>query len=325
MLYTLVMAVRNLLFDWGLKSVYTSPIKTMNIGNLAVGGTGKTPHVEYLIRLFQNKYHIATLSRGYGRNTSGFIAANDHSTADSIGDEPFQLFQKFNIPVFVSEKRAIGLQQIEQITPHIDLVLLDDAFQHRAISPTVNILLTDYNNLFVKDLVIPSGQLREWRTGATRADCLIVSKCPSKISEQEKEKIISQIQRYTKPKTPIFFSTIQYASPLPYFDNQPDFDSAQPIVLLSGIAQPQLFEQDARHCFKVAQHLIFRDHHRFTKQDLTSTQSKIVLTTEKDVAKIKPLLNTDSQFYYWPIKVQFLDNTTILFDEWIGEYLEKLK
>jgi tetraacyldisaccharide 4'-kinase len=318
LLYALIMACRNLLFDLGLKSVYVSPIQTINIGNLTVGGTGKTPHVEYLIRLFRDKYTLATLSRGYGRSTTGFMAANDRSTADSIGDEPFQLFQKFDVPVFVSEKRAIGLQQIEQIEPKINLILLDDAFQHRAISPTTNILLTDYNRLFVNDLVLPSGRLREWRTGAKRADCVVVSKCPDILSGQEQGQITRQIRQYTKPETPIFFSSIRYATPLPYFLNQPAFDTQKSVILLSGIAQPARFEQDARQHFAVAQHLIFRDHHHFTKQDLAAIKSKIVLTTEKDVAKIKPLLNVaDSQFYFWPIEIVFLKNNGVSFDEWI--------
>ncbi len=323
-LYGLITACRNLLFDWRIRSVYISSIKTINVGNLAVGGTGKTPHVEYLIRLLQNKYTVATLSRGYGRSTLGFIAANEYSTPQSIGDEPFQIFQKFDIPVFVSEKRAIGLQQIEQIEPKINLVLLDDAFQHRAIKPTINILLTDYNSLFVNDLVLPSGRLREWRTGASRADAVIVSKCPSTISEQQQLEICIEIKKYTKSQTPVFFSTIRYGSPLPYFSNQPNFDLQESVVLLSGIAQPQLFERDARQHFDVAQHLIFKDHYVFKNQDLATIQSKIVLTTEKDVAKIRPHLHTtDSRFYYWPIGVYFLDNSRANFDEWIDAGLKK--
>jgi tetraacyldisaccharide 4'-kinase len=321
MIYTLVMACRNLLFDWGLKSVYISSIKTINIGNLAVGGTGKTPHVEYLIKLFQNKRQLATLSRGYGRSTKGFIKADKNATTTTIGDEPFQLFQKFHVPVFVSEKRAIGLQQIERLIPPVSLILLDDAFQHRAIKPTINVLLSDHNRLFYNDLVLPSGRLREWRTGANRADAVIVSKCPTTLSEQEQNQISSQIQKYTKAETPIFFSAIQYGQPVPYFENQPDFNSNKPVNLLSGIAQPALFERDARRYFKIEQHLVFRDHHTFAKNDIDGLQTKTVLTTEKDVAKIRPLLQPDSQFYYWPIEVVFLENQNVGFDDWIEKNL----
>ncbi len=316
-LYAAAMYVRNWLFDCGLKPVFRSSIPTINIGNLAVGGTGKTPHVEYLIRLFQDKHQLATLSRGYGRSTTGFMAANELSTANSIGDEPFQMFQKHKIPVFVSEKRAVGLQQIERLLLQTNLILLDDAFQHRAIRPTVNILITDYNRLFYNDLVLPSGRLREGRTGAQRADGVIVSKCPSTLSENEQGQIVSRIEQYIKSETPIFFSTIRYATPMPYFLNQPVFEPHKPVSLLSGIAQPQLFEEAAKSEFKVENHLIFKDHHVFTKQDLEAVQSKIVLTTEKDFTKIRPLVHATSQFYYWPIEVEFLKNKNVGFDEWI--------
>ncbi len=321
-LYALVVYIRNWLYDYGFKSVYISPITTINIGNLAVGGTGKTPHVEYLIRLFRDKYQLATLSRGYGRSTTGFMAANDLSTANSIGDEPFQVFQKYKIPVLVSEKRVIGLQRIKQLLPQTNLILLDDAFQHRAIQPTVNILVTDYNRLFYNDLVLPSGRLREWRTGAKRATCVIVSKCPSTLSENEQVQICTQIKQYTKPETPIFFSTIRYATPISYFSYQTDFDVTKPVCLLSGIAQPQLFEQAAKSEFKIENHLIFKDHHVFTKQDLETVKSKIVLTTEKDFTKIRPLVHATSQFYYWPIEVEFLKNKNVGFDEWIADMVK---
>ena len=335
LIYGGVIIVRNWLYDNGFFNVFESKIPTINIGNLTVGGTGKTPHVEYLIKLLNQTHQLATLSRGYGRKTTGFIEANTNSDADEIGDEPLQIFKKFgknnltvsvgedtdrgrkNIEVFVCERRATGLQKIEMNNPAVSLIILDDAFQHRGIRPKINILMTDYNRLFFNDLILPSGLLREPKSGAKRADAIIVSKCPTDTSRQEKDKIKQHIQNYSKPNCPIFFSNFQYEFPKPYFQNQPKFDVKKPTILLSGIAQPQHFEAAARHQFNIDSHLIFKDHHSFSEQDLPKTDYQI-LTTEKDLVKIKPLLNSEQiNFYFWPIEVHFLEDKTQNFDNWL--------
>ena len=401
-----IIIVRNWLYDNGFFKVFESKITTINIGNLTAGGTGKTPHVEYLIKLLNQTHQLATLSRGYGRKTTGFVQANINSDADEIGDESLQIFWKFgksnltvsvgedtdrgkntdqgemgssltvsvgedtdrgkntdqgetessltvsvsedtdrgkntnqgetessltvsvsedtdrgegkNIEVFMCEKRATGLQKIEISNPAINLIILDDAFQHRAIKPKINILITDYNRLFTNDLMLPTGLLREPKSGAKRADAIIVSKCSKNILESEKENIRQQIYQYSKPNCPVFFSTFQYEFPQPYFQNQPKFDVKKLTILLSGIAQPQHFEAAARHQFNIDSHLIFKDHHSFSEQDLPKTDYQI-LTTEKDLVKIKSLLNSEQiNFYFWPIEVHFLEGNTQSFDDWLA-------
>ena len=381
--YSGIIIVRNWLYDTNFFEVFESKIITINIGNLTAGGTGKTPHVEYLIKLLNQTHQVATLSRGYGRKTKGFVQANTNSVVDEIGDEPLQIFWKFgksnltvsvgedtdrgkntdqgemgssltvsvgedtdrgkntnqgetessltvsvsedtdrgegkNIEVFMCEKRATGLQKIEVSSPAISLIILDDAFQHRAVKPKVNILITDYNRLFFNDLMLPSGLLREPKSGAKRADGVIVSKCSENILESEKENIKQQIYQYSKPNCPVFFSTFQYEFPQPYFQNQPKFDVKKLTILLSGIAQPQHFEAAARHQFNIDSHLIFKDHHSFSEQDLPKTDYQI-LTTEKDLVKIKSLLNSEQiNFYFWPIEVHFLEGNTQSFDDWLA-------
>ncbi len=322
-----IIIVRNWLYDNGFFKVFESKITTINIGNLTAGGTGKTPHVEYLIKLLNQTHQLATLSRGYGRKTTGFVQANINSDADEIGDESLQIFWKFgkNVKVFVCEKRATGLQKTEVNNPAINLIILDDAFQHRAIKPKINILITDYNRLFTNDLMLPTGLLREPKSGAKRADAIIVSKCSKNILESEKENIKQQIYRYSKPNCPVFFSAFQYEFPQPYFQNQPKFDVKKLTILLSGIAQPQHFEAAARHQFDIDNYLIFKDHHSFSEQDLPKTNYQI-LTTEKDLVKIKPLLNSEQiNFYFWPIEVHFLEGNTQKFDDWLVTQITSIR
>jgi tetraacyldisaccharide 4'-kinase len=314
LLYGLVTFIRNYAYDKGLKKVYQSSIYTINIGNLTVGGTGKTPHIEHLVRLLNSRCQLAILSRGYGRKTKGFSQANSNSTAREIGDEPLQLYQKFGkgVPVFVCEKRAEGLQKIEGTASDAQIILLDDAFQHRAILPNLNLLLTDYGRLFYKDHLLPRGLLRESKQGAKRAQAVIVTKCPE-LRKEDKSQIIKEIQRYIQPNTPVFFSTFEYAFPVPYFESIPDLPYNSTCWLVSGIAQPSTFEQAASHFFKLEGHSVMGDHHAFTEEEVRKwikiSNEYPVLTTEKDWVKIKPILQqlslTTSRFYYWPIQVKF--------------------
>jgi len=322
LLYGLITFIRNYAYDKGLKKVYQSSIYTINIGNLTVGGTGKTPHIEYLVRLLNSHCQLAILSRGYGRKTKGFGQANSNSTAREIGDEPLQLYQKFGkeVPVYVCEKRAEGLQKIEG-TADTRIILLDDAFQHRAIFPNLNLLLTDYGRLFYKDYLLPMGLLRESKQGAKRAQAVVVTKCPE-LKQEDKLQIIKKIQRYIQPNTPVFFSTFDYAFPVPYFELAPDLPYNSPCWLVSGIAQPGIFEQAASHFFKLEGHSVMGDHHAFTEEEIRKwiklSNDYPILTTEKDWVKIKPILQkmslTNSRFYYWPIQVKF---DTSDFDEFI--------
>lgn len=323
LLYGLITDIRNYLYDKGLKKVYQSSVYTINIGNLTVGGTGKTPHIEYLIHLLNSRFQLAVLSRGYGRKTKGFGQARIDSTANEIGDEPLQLYGKFRgeIPVYVCEKRAEGLQKIEVTAPDTQLILLDDAFQHRAILPNLNLLLTDYGRLFYKDHLLPTGLLRESKQGAKRAQAIIVTKCPE-LRKEDKLQITDKIRRYSHPETPVFFSAFDYALPVPYFDVSPDLQYNSTCWLVSGIAQPRTFEQAASHFFTLKGHSAMNDHHVFTEEEVLRwvkvSESCPILTTEKDWVKIKPILQKmafmNSRFYYWPIRVKFDTND---FDDFI--------
>lgn len=334
-LYWLVTELRNFLYRFNLLNSYKSSIYTVGLGNLTVGGTGKTPHVAYLLQKFGEVYQTATLSRGYGRQTHGFVLATPQATAHTIGDEPLQLFRRFGaqVPVMVCEKRAKGLQIIEELFPETELVLLDDAFQHRAVRLDTHILLTDFGRLFYEDFLLPTGRLREARTGARRADAIVVSKCAQDLTDAQKNDIRRQIWQYAAPNTPVFFSTIQYGAPQPYFTTQPIFNIAAPCVAVSGIADARLFEKAAQQNFNVKDKMAFGDHHDFTPKDLRAILHKAeactVLTTEKDFVKIKPLL-TDNQaaqcgFYYWPIEVAFLPEKQMGFDEWLAGRLIDIK
>lgn len=317
LLYQFITTVRNAIFDAEFRSIYQSTIYTISIGNLTIGGTGKTPHIEYLLRLLANRYTLATLSRGYGRKSKGFLQAKMSSSAAEIGDEPLQLFKKFgaNVPVFVAEKRAEGLKKIEQLSPCPQLVLLDDAYQHRAVKPHLSLLLTDYGRLFYQDYVLPLGLLRESRQGAKRAQGVVVTKCPPTLTPHERGQIEKKIQQYTLANTPIFFSYFEYGTPVPYFDDQPPLSTDATLWLVSGIAQPKLFEEAARNRFKVTGHSAVGDHHDFTKEEVKKwvklNDNHPILTTEKDWVKLKPLLEelglAHSCFYYWPIQVAFFD------------------
>ena len=317
LLYQFITSVRNAIFDAGFRSIYQSTIYTISIGNLTIGGTGKTPHIEYLLRLLANRYTLATLSRGYGRKSKGFLQAKTTSSASDIGDEPLQIFKKFgtNVPVFVAEKRAEGLQKIAQLSPCPQLVLLDDAYQHRAVKPHLSLLLTDYGRLFYQDYVLPLGLLRESRQGAKRAQGVIVTKCPPTLTPHDREQIEKKIQQYTLAHTPIFFSYFEYGSPVPYFGTQKPLSTDATLWLVSGIAQPKLFEEAARNEFKVAGHSAVGDHHDFTKEEVKKwvklSDNHPILTTEKDWVKLKPLLEeldlAHSRFYYWPVQVAFFD------------------
>lgn len=328
---------RNYFYDKQLWKSYQAPIPTINVGNLTVGGTGKSPHIEYLIRLLKTKYQITTLSRGYGRKTKGFRWASASENAYSLGDEPAQFYYQFSaqIAVAVGEKRVPAVQKIIQERPQTEVILLDDAFQHRAIKAGLNILITDYKRLFYKDYLLPSGRLREARRGAKRAQIVIVSKCPTKMQEAEKNTISTQIQKYTSPQTPIFFTTIHYASPRKVLPNNSLINVERfthEIVLFSAIAQPAIFEQYMAEKYALLHHFVFPDHYYYTEADLqkiiNKADGKTIFCTEKDYVKLQsPDLQAvlkNANLYYIPIKVAFLgeeDN----FRDMVYQYINNAK
>lgn len=328
-LYGFITDCRNFCYDNHLffkVSQFEKPI--INIGNLTVGGTGKTPHVEYLIKVLKHRFAIVILSRGYGRKTKGFIVADELATAETIGDEPMQFYHKFHqvLKVTVGEKRAEALTNIFRIFPKTDLVVLDDAFQHRAVNPSLNILLMDYNRPIYEDYVFPVGLLRERRHGAKRADILIVSKCPDDLSVLAQQKISENILPYLSPQTPIFFTGIRYGTPQAINENIQGV-CHKTVLLVSGIARPEPFEAYCRQNFKVVEHLIYKDHHHFNEKDFSliletfhniQDPEKSILMTEKDMVKFQDFLDNKAiSMFYLPIEIYFLNNSHQLFDDLI--------
>lgn len=331
MLYGLVTDIRNYFYDVGFWRESTFNLSIINVGNLTVGGTGKTPHVEYLIRLLANKFSIVTLSRGYGRETKGFLLADSTVDAMTIGDEPYQFYQKFKhkIGVAVGENRVDAVSKILRQKPDTELIILDDAFQHRAIKPTFNILLIDFNRPIYDDFVFPVGRLRERRHGAKRADAVIVTKCPDDFSTETQFSLMHNLQPYLRKNTPIFFTKIMYGKPI---NCRLEVESITlgKVVLLSGIANPKPFENYAKRTFEVINHLIFKDHHDFEEKDLgkivneNDFNGKAILMTEKDMVKFKPFLYhpllQGIELYYLPIEIEFLNtNMKLIFDKLITE------
>lgn len=334
LLYGLITDFRNHLYNIGQRPAIKFDTNVINVGNLTVGGTGKTPHVEYLIRLLGEQNQVATLSRGYGRSTKGFILADHQATATTIGDEPMQFYKKYGNQAVVSvgEERALAIPYILTEHPETQIILLDDAYQHRAVTPSFNILLTDYQRLFYQDHPFPAGRLRERRKGAQRADVVIVTKCPDDLSAAKQEEIIENIKKYTVSEVAIFFTGIRYQTPQPVFAS-PALDSKpqQKVVLVSGIAQGDLLEAYVRQHFDLATHIRFRDHKNYTKTDAERVKKAlesvngndtILLTTEKDFVKLgvsefETILG-DLPFYYIPIEVYFLNHQS-QFDQLVKE------
>lgn len=346
-----IIYVRNWLYDKNILKSTQPEIFTINVGNLNLGGTGKTPHVEYLVRLLADKHKTTILSRGYMRRTSGFILANDKATAYTIGDEPMQYYLKFKdkINVAVCENRIEGVQKIrtaalpqpspregEFLSPSPSgragegLVILDDAFQHRPIAPHLNLLLCDYNRPFYDDYLVPFGSLRDLRQSAKRADAVIVTKCPKDISFEEYKTIMTGISRYTLPNTPVFFSTIKYKSVVGY-SSKSVFKANKTTDIITAIAKPELFIGEL-YLQGVNINFVrdYPDHYSFSRNDIdkaieaTGNFRKVpqIISTEKDMVKIKPLLNDDElkRFFYLPIEIEMKDKKS--FDAFV---LEKIK
>lgn len=325
-LYGGITDVRNQLYDTGVSQVYIPPVRTISVGNLTVGGTGKTPHVDYLLRHLKAKYPVATLSRGYGRQTKGFRIATPADTADTIGDEPLLLYRKHGpgVLVTVGEKRAEAIPQLlasgnqPAERAKIQTIVLDDAFQHRPVQPHLNILLTDYNRLFYKDHPFPAGRLRERRHGAKRADAVIVTKCPDNLSRDEMTSIQEALKPFVREAIPVFFTGLSYGKPVSFAGISADALPNE-LVLVTGIARPEPLENYVQEHFRMSSHLRFADHHRYSAKDLETIQAAlppggVVLTTEKDFVKLQPLLakieGDVSRFYYLPIDVTFLAGET---------------
>jgi tetraacyldisaccharide 4'-kinase len=326
--YGFITSLRNLFYDRGLFSSAKVPQFVISVGNLTVGGTGKTPVVEYLTNLLSSTSPVSILTRGYGRDTKGFVQADATSTAATIGDEPLQYFTKFGkkVMVAVCENRVKGALEVCRLAPTRKLLLLDDAYQHRAIRRDINLLLNDYNRPFYNDQPFPAGRLRETRKGADRADAIIVTKCPPSIDEREKSQICTEILKYAKQDAPIFFSFTDYAGPLTY-EGEPV--SLKNVKMVAGIANPAPFAAYLEGRFNVVDQMIFPDHHNYNDSDLQGLikylkNDTFVVTTEKDMVKLKPLVEKSgyaARFAYIPVAVNFGDDT-LPFSQWITKQID---
>ena len=287
------------------------------VGNLAVGGTGKTPMVEYLIRLLKNDFKTATLSRGYKRKTKGFGIANENTTALEIGDEPMQFHKKFpNVTVAVGEERLVAIPQLLQDRPETEVIILDDAFQHRAVKAGLNILLTEYKDLYTRDLLLPAGNLRDVRYSAKRAQIIIVTKCKPDLSVAEKEAITKELN--PSPEQRIYFTAIQYAQPYHLFSKKEiNFTHGADILLVCGIANPRSLKEFLSSNVHSYDMLRYPDHHIFDSDDLKEIKKqfekikspeKLILTTEKDGVRMQKFENelADFPLYILPIRHLFL-------------------
>lgn len=324
LIYLLVTAVRNFLYDTGLFKSYVFSVPVIAIGNLSTGGTGKTPQTEYLIRLLSDKYRVATLSRGYKRKSEGFVLGGAGSNADTLGDEPYQFFQKFpNINVAVDANRKNGIEELLKLSPNPEIIILDDAYQHRKVKAGFYVLLTSYGDLYSDDLILPAGNLRESRIGANRADVIIVTKCPAGLSENEMQNIIKKLKQNKSQK--VYFTCIEYDSAV-YSDSlslNVDTVKDKTKILVAGIAKPKPFfdylQQDGDEA------LAYPDHHDFSDKELADLNersiNKIIITTEKDYMRLKGKLPADRLFFL-PIKSRFLKGGAD-FDKTILDYVGK--
>ncbi|WP_026775197.1 tetraacyldisaccharide 4'-kinase [Polaribacter sp. Hel_I_88] len=326
-MYDVVTTIRNLFFDVGIFKQTSFKIPVVVVGNLSVGGTGKTPQIEYLIRLLQDQFKVAVLSRGYKRETTGFVLLNDTHIALDVGDEPLQYFKKFKkIDVAVDANRVEGIQKlINDKSP--ELVLLDDAYQHRKVKGSFYVLLTKFDDLFTDDFLLPTGNLRESRGGAKRANVIVVTKCPEDLSHQKQETIQRKLEKYQKE---VFFTTITYGAILSSKDVIPIDDLKEyTIVLITGIANPKPllgFLSDKKINYK---HLQFADHHNFSsieieniqqEFDAISSAKKIILTTEKDFVRLEKSIEN---LFYIPIETSFLENQKDRFDEMVMSHIQQ--
>lgn len=333
-LYWIIIWVRNKLYD---KNIFTSvsfnfPI--ICVGNLSVGGTGKTPMVEYLVRLLKDDYKVATMSRGYKRKTKGFAIANETTTALDIGDEPMQFYKKFpDIIVSVAEERLVCIPQLLHDKPDTKVIILDDAFQHRHVKAGLNIILTEYRDLFTRDFILPAGNLRDLKSSYKRADIIFVTKCKSHLTEEEREKITKEIKPLAYQK--VFFTKIEYGSPYHLFTKQESFLSPDThILLVCGIANPKPIKEILNTYAATYDMMRFRDHHIFSIDDLKDikeqfekmeTDDKIILTTEKDgvrLAKFEMELK-DFPVYVFPIRHKILFGEEEQFHNIITSFIKK--
>lgn len=324
-LYGIIVFVRNKLFDWKILKQKEYDIPIISVGNITVGGTGKTPHIEYLIEVLSSRFRVAVLSRGYKRKSRGFIIATDDSTALEIGDEPFQIKDKYpEIIVAVDAKRQRGIENLLALPPDKkpDIILLDDAFQHRYVKPSYTILLTDFNRLMSHDTLLPAGRLREPAYHAEKANMVIVTKCPSSINPLEQRLIAKDLKIF--PYQDLFYTTFRYNDLIPLSSEKEKLPLSslkdKEVIIVTGIANPRPLHKAVRKYTRKISAMQYPDHYLFKQKDIANIKSaydkiphvnKLILVTEKDAARLKASKHLDEDLkqsiYYLPIQVVFVN------------------
>ena len=335
LIYGIAISFRNLCYDLGIFKSQEYPFPVICIGNLSVGGTGKTPHSEFIIKLLKNKHRVASLSRGYGRKTKGYKLANTSDNAKSIGDESFQIFKKFpSISVAVAEKRRKGIEKLLQLEEKPEIIVMDDAYQHRAVKAGMNILLTDYSKLYIDDVILPSGRLREWKSGAKRADLIVITKSPAILSPLEIRRISQSLK--PRPYQKVFFSYISYKKAKAL--NQVAIEIAETkdkfaskgVLIVSAIANPESLVLHMSRYSREVQSLSFRDHHYFDAKDYKKINSslknllssqKAIIITEKDAVKFDATQFGNIPVFCVPISIKFHLHQEQSFTEEIENYV----
>ena len=314
-LYGLGVSIRNLMFDEGVLKSKSFPLPVICVGNITVGGTGKTPHTEYLIRLLSKEHQVAVLSRGYKRKSEGYVLATEKTPMAEIGDEPYQMKHKFPmIHMAVDKDRCHGIEQLmgKDVKPQTEVVILDDAYQHRYVKAGLNILLMDYHRLIHLDKLLPAGRLRESSSGSKRADIVIITKCPRDIKLMDRKGIERSLGLENWQK--IFFTTYKYPDQMENIGENP--------LLVTGIASPQQMVYDLKKIVPTFEVMSFPDHHNFTEQDIdairTRAAGRTILTTEKDATRLHGLDNMK----VIPIEVEFIEGKED-FDQTIKNYVNK--
>jgi len=339
--YGVGVKLRNLLFETGVLKSRAFQVPVIAVGNITVGGTGKTPHVEYLVGVLKDLFKVAVLSRGYKRESQGFIIANSNTPMRMIGDEPYQMKQKFrNVTIAVDKNRCHGIDRLVENDRQLDVVLLDDAFQHRYVKPGINILLVDYHRLIIYDTLLPAGRLREPMQGKDRADIVIVTKCPKELKPMEYRVITKAMSLY--PYQRLFFSTLEYDNLHAIFPDAQNVKNQQltdlkdyHTLLLTGIGSPQQLEHDLSPVITNLTPLSFADHHKFRKKDIQLINEtfnalpspKCIVTTEKDMTRLKDAEGLSDEIkknlYVLPVRVKFMQDQEEMFNQQIIGYVRK--
>jgi len=337
-LYGLAVGIRNKLFDWKILPSKRFTIPVISVGNLSAGGTGKTPHTEYLVGLLKSNYKVAILSRGYRRKTRGFILVTPEHKQVDIGDEPMQYLKKFpDVVLAVDEDRRRGITKILAERPDTQVILLDDAFQHRYVKPGKSIILTDYHHLYVHDYLLPTGMLREWTTGASRADFIIVTKTPKVFSPITRRNLVKELK--PKKHQRLFYSYVAYDLPVPLnlcSNQKPAASKYNYIIMVAGVANSYPFQEYLRGLCNELIVIHFHDHHQYTAEDLEKisreyqaiiSKDKVIFTTEKDATRLdREEFSTYLDVlpvYYIPIRIKFHDCDEVRFDKLILDYVQK--